>query len=111
MRIVCQPATVLGFTQASIVIADVSRSNAVSATVTQLVAPVSVTAPPYLPVAVHDAFDKVPVWPLPDASAAVAPAPSLKPQAAMGPDWPRAVAAPPSRRLTNIRARTETLLM
>ena len=49
-----------------------------SATVTQALVPLNDSAPPYLPEAVQVALARVPVLPLPEASPAVVPLPSLK---------------------------------
>ena len=67
-----------GLTQASSVIAVDRWSAAASATVTRDELPLNDSAPPNFPPAVHVALVSAPVRPLPDASTAVVPAPSLK---------------------------------
>ena len=66
-------------THASSVMPFVSDSHAELAIVTQLDAPLKFSAPPYLPAALHDVPDNVPVCALPLASAVVVPVPSLNP--------------------------------
>src|SRR5690242_14868451 len=75
-----EPDTVLGRTQASIVIALLMRSEAESGIETIELLPLNCSALPYLPV-VHCAFAIVPLLPAPDKSLAVLPAPSSKFQA------------------------------
>ena len=75
----------MGLTHASIVMPVVRSSEALSLTVTELFVPLNDRAPPNLPSALHVAPEVEPVLPVPDASAAVVPAPSLKPYAATMP--------------------------
>src|SRR4051812_48939991 len=72
----------VGYTQASRVMPDDSRSRALSATVTQLLVPLNDRALPYFPAVTQVAPEIAPVSPLPAASAAAAPAPSSNPYAA-----------------------------
>src|SRR5437868_1779714 len=71
-----------GLTQASSVTAVLKRSAALSGTLTSALTPLNARASPNLPAVVQVAFVRVPVLPLPDASAALVPVPSLKPKAA-----------------------------
>ena len=68
--------TVVGMTHASSVIPVVRRKLAASAMVTRALEPLNTNPLPYLPAVVHVAFWIVPVFPLPDASFSVEPAPS-----------------------------------
>ena len=80
LRITVRPVTMaMGLTQASRVRAPVRSREAASATVTQALTPLNDRAPPYFPEADQVAFDRVPVFPRPLASAAVVPDPSLNP--------------------------------
>src|SRR5262245_29588054 len=88
-------------TQASSVMPVVSDSSVELFTVTQLVAPSNVNAPPNLPAAFQDVPVSVPVWPLPVASATVAPLPSLKPYAATSPVCAKVGTGTASRAHTN----------
>ncbi len=78
---VFQLAKAVGLTQASIVIPVVRLSEALCAAVTRLVLPLKESALPNLPVPApaQAVFASVPVFPLPDWSAVVAPLPSSKP--------------------------------
>src|ERR687888_506106 len=73
--------TAVGRTQASIVMPVVRSSTSASATVTQSLTPSKLRAPPNLPAVFHVGPFSVPVLPRPDASAAVVPDVSSKPQA------------------------------
>src|SRR4051794_817745 len=68
----CHPLRATGLTHASRVIAPVRSSELASATVTQLLVPLNDRAPPNFPVT-RVAAVRVPVFPLPDASAVVVP--------------------------------------
>src|SRR5262245_29518060 len=72
-------------THASSVMPVASDSDVEWFTVTQLVAPSNVSAPPNFPAGFQEAPASVPVLPLPVASAVVVPLPSLKPYAATSP--------------------------
>src|ERR687888_626707 len=71
----------VGFTQASMVIPVVRSSESASGTVTQLLTPSKLSAPPNLPPVVQVAPVTVPLLPRPEASVAVLPDPSSKPHA------------------------------
>ena len=73
-----------GLIHASIVIPVVRSSSGASGIVTMLEEPLKDSAPPYLPAAVQAAFTIVPVFPLPEASATLAPEPSSNEYAATG---------------------------
>ena len=75
-----------GFTQASSVIPVVRCNDAASLIVTKAFFPSNTNALPYFPLVVHTAFTMVPVFPVPDESAAVVPAPSLNEYAATSPE-------------------------
>src|SRR5262249_18496592 len=75
----------VGFTHASTVMPLVSRSRALSATVTQAFEPLNDRAFPYFPAAAHAVFERVPVSEFPDTSAVLVPAPSSNPQAPTSP--------------------------
>src|SRR5262245_37823743 len=77
--------TVVGFTQASSVIAEPRCRVAESGTLTVAFDPLKDSPLPYFPAAVHAAFASVPVLPLPEASATVVPEPSLNAYAATRP--------------------------
>src|SRR5438093_9378728 len=85
MSTVSQPLIAVGDTQASSVMPVVRSREAASATVTQLLTPPNDRALPYFPLVVQVAPETVPLFPLPEASAATVPAPSLKPYAATKP--------------------------
>src|SRR5438105_1886394 len=74
-----QPLTEVGLTHASSVMPLVSRRPGASFTVTQALVPLKERAPPNLPAADQAALLSVPVFALPERSAAVEPVPSLKP--------------------------------
>ena len=78
---VFQPLTVVGLTQASIVIPVVRFSDALCAALTRLFEPLKESALPNLPLTApaQAVFASVPVLPLPDWSAVVVPVPSSKP--------------------------------
>src|SRR2546423_13382623 len=80
-----QLVTLLGFTQPSSVMPLVRCRRALSLTVTQALVPLKDRALPNLPVAAQVALARAPVRPCPEASAALVPAPSLKPYAATRP--------------------------
>jgi hypothetical protein len=82
--IACQPATVAGFTQASIVTAFVGDSDAVPGMVTMLLDPLNRRPDPYRPV-VHEADAIVPSLLFPEESCRTVPAPSANAYAATGP--------------------------
>ena len=67
-----------GLTQASSVIPLVKCNDAASAIVTHAFVPLNTSALPYFPLVVQVAFVIVPVFPWPEESATVVPAPSLK---------------------------------
>jgi hypothetical protein len=75
----------LGSAQASSVIPLDKRNEAESATVTRLELPLNESAAPYLPPLTQLVFASVPVFPLPELSATLAPAPSLNEYAATNP--------------------------
>ena len=77
--------TLEGFTHASKVMADVSRNEGESFTVTRALVPLKDRALPYLPEVLQVAPLIVPVLLLPDRSATVVPLPSLNPYAATRP--------------------------
>src|SRR5581483_6543886 len=85
--------TVDGLTQASRVIAVVRCREAVSGTVTSEFEPLNTRALPYLPEAVHVVLVVLPLLPVPEESATVAPVPSLKEYAATNPDMVAVVVA------------------
>src|SRR5262245_61089799 len=68
----------VGKTHASRVIPTVKSSKLLSAIVTRLPVPLNDSALPYRPAVVQVAPVMVPVFPLPDTSATVGPAPALK---------------------------------
>src|SRR5439155_80447 len=80
---VLQPLRAVGFTHASSVIPVDRSSDAASATVTQLLTPLKLSADPKRPDVVRVAPLIVPVLLLPERSMTVAPEPSSKPYAAM----------------------------
>ena len=82
-----------GLTHASSVIPVESCSAAALGTVTSALVPLNCSALPNLPVAAQVAFEIVPLWPLPDASATVVPDPSSNAYAATSPDGPAGVVA------------------
>src|SRR5687768_1633477 len=63
----------------------VRSSELASATVTQLLEPLNDRALPNLPAADHEVFARTPLFPRPDVSAVVLPAPSSKPYAPTSP--------------------------
>jgi hypothetical protein len=65
--------------------ADVSRNDGESGTVTRELEPLKLNAFPNLPLADQVVFAAVPEFPLPDASATVDPDPSSNPNAATSP--------------------------
>ena len=67
--------------QAESVMAVVRSREAESGIRTRLVEPLKLSAPPYRPWVVQVAPTRVPVLPLPEASAVVVPVPSLNAQA------------------------------
>src|ERR1041384_7879225 len=71
-----KPVAVDGLTHASTVNAVVTCNDGASGTVTSAVLPLNDSAPPYLPAAVHVAPVMLPVFPVPEASVALLPAPS-----------------------------------
>jgi hypothetical protein len=73
-----------GLTHASSVIPAVKCNDAASLTVIFAFVPLNTRASPYFPDAVQVAFEIVPVFPFPEASATVVPVPSLKAYAATG---------------------------
>src|SRR5947208_10877721 len=77
--------TVVGYTQASKVIALVNCSDVALLMVTRAFVPLKFKALPYLPEVVHVAPLMVPLFPLPDASFTTVPLPSLNPYAATRP--------------------------
>src|SRR5258705_10640068 len=82
-----QPLCVaVGKTHAESVMAVVTLSEAELLTTTRLLVPLKLSALPYRPSVDHVAPEMVPVLLLSDASATVVPVPSLKPQAATGPE-------------------------
>src|SRR5262245_4852051 len=84
-----QPPTALGNTHASRVSADCGRSEGASGIVTRA-APLNERAFPYLPNVVQVAAPIAPVFPPPDASPTLDPAPSSNEYAATSPgDCPR----------------------
>src|SRR3954452_2038966 len=82
-----KPAVVVGLTQASIVIAEVSDSEVELGIATDAFVPLNESAFPNLPAPApaHVAFVIVPVFALPDWSVTVVPVPSSKPYAATRP--------------------------
>jgi len=82
----CAGGMANGFTQASSVIPVVRSNDAASLTVTKAFLPLNNNELPYFPRVVHTAFTMVPVFPVPDASDAVVPAPSLNEYAATSPE-------------------------
>src|SRR6266568_5714253 len=74
--------TILGFTHASRVIPVDRCSAALSGMVMIVLAPLNVTAPPYLPDVVHEPFAIAPPFPFPVKSFNAVPEPSLNPKAA-----------------------------
>src|SRR6478672_1086722 len=76
-----QPVSVVGLTQASRVMPVVRSRRLLSATVTQLLVPLNIRAPPNLPAEVQEVLLTVPVRLWPEESLAVVPAASSKPQA------------------------------
>src|SRR5918992_2407284 len=84
-----QPPSAVGFTHASSVMPVARSSEGLSGTVTQLLEPSNVSAPPNRPIGAQPVAVAVPWLPNPEASATVAPAPSLKAYAAT---WPGAAA-------------------
>ena len=85
--------TAEGLTHASSVIPVDSCSWAALGTETSALPPLNCSALPNFPVAAHVAFEMVPLWPLPDASATVVPDPSSNAYAATSPDGPAGVVA------------------
>src|SRR6266850_5421998 len=85
--IVRQPlCAAVGKTHASSVIAVLKLSEAEGLITTRSLVPSKVSAEPYFPAAVQVGPKIVPVFPLPEASRTVVPAPSLNAYAATGPD-------------------------
>src|SRR6476620_4093856 len=78
--------TVVGSTQASRVIPELSCRDLLFGIVTRLLVPLKESALPYFPAVVQVALAIVPVLPLPDVSVTVVPEPSSKPYAATSPD-------------------------
>src|SRR3974390_291772 len=74
-----------GFTHASSVIPVVRSSDAESLTVTSALVPSNTRALPYMPEVVQVAPLTVPLFPFPDVSNTVVPAPSLNPYSATRP--------------------------
>src|SRR5689334_10638855 len=77
--------TLVGLSHASRVMALVRSSDGLSGIRTIDDVPLNWSAPPYFPVLVHVPFCTVPLFPLPDRSFSVAPAPSSNEYAATGP--------------------------
>src|SRR5688572_25295099 len=75
-----------GLTHASSVIAVLKCNEGVSGTLTHAELPLNERAPPYFPAVVQVASVRVPVFPVPEASAVVVPVPSLNEYAATKPD-------------------------
>src|SRR4029453_11078722 len=80
--------TAVGYTQASKVAAVVRPREDEPSTRTRSFTPSRRTAPPSLPVVQVGPFTRVTALPLPEESAAVAPAPSLKAHPATSPTPP-----------------------
>ena len=80
-------------THASKVIPVVNCSEAALLMVTNAPLPLNVNPLPYLPPAVQLTPLIVPLFPLPDASVTVVPAPALNPYAATNPELPAGVVA------------------
>src|SRR5258705_10716954 len=86
-----QPITVDGWTQASSVIAVIKCNDGASGIVTSDALPSNDRALPYLPAAVQVAPINPPVLPVPEASVALVPLPSLNEYAATGVGPPAAL--------------------
>src|SRR5262245_28245725 len=80
--------TLDGRTQAASVIAVVRSRDGASVTWTRAFVPLKTSAPPFLPAVVQVAVPIAPEFPLPEASPAVAPLPSLNEYAATRPASP-----------------------
>jgi hypothetical protein len=76
----------VGYTHASSVIPVVSCNAAPFPTVTRALVPLNSNALPYRPAGVHVAPLIVPVYPFPELSTTVGPAPSANPYAATSPE-------------------------
>src|SRR6266545_4749724 len=79
------PPPTVGYTHASKVIPVVKSNELASLTVTRALVPLNDRAGPNFPAVVHVAASIAPLFPLPDVSVTVVPAPSLNPYAATRP--------------------------